>query len=1094
MAGRDNIGDGTGNLYNTRSEGFSVSGNPMANMAYNAIIPMMAQLMLGMQAPKMYPTIGGSSAVGAFEGFYARDFINPQHDMFRKAQNNATGKAVFDALGQLGMSDKINSKLQASARAGDFTGLVGSAADIGLSGLMGGSYSTAADTIFAGRHGIVGNKGEIISPIDYDRQAQIAQDAQDVNTVVQSRMGNFTYDADFGRGWRREEQAKSLSYMGNRGAFQGAGNGLAISPNEIGDKLGGMNKTMEALSELMGSKDINELFGTLDDLTNQQWPSLNASSLNRLSDTFRTLKSAAHVLGISGREMSGLVQTMQGNVSQVMGTDAGAYNGIDFNMQSAMAVGGYAKATGKSYARSAADYSDLMNMALVSEQGIGMRAMAYLQSAGPAAGQSYSEALTSGSKSAQAAAANNYMEAQFGTANRMRKWMDDPVLRNYMDKNASPGQVAKLHGNIMRTIDREFGERSLQTSVASTDELLSVAYDNAGLSMSTPARATNVMTNMMRTGGDMMKTPDEKAAFATLQRAHASALSSGSTPEQAQQLVQNLVQSESQFSVIKDPFNIMFSQADAMDRLRTVSSNATPDVAALQASLKTTNNARQMLTAPQQKQLDNYNTKVSSAVDYVNRSMGTKNQAGAMANLNNLGKNFDTWVASTSAGEMSKSSGDTTRTKQENVINASRGQAQATTAIGIANDQNISAGAVRQTITSFNKAVATLNDPTADFDAKHLAMGAAMSMASASFIPADMQKDMRATIDGDKGAASKRVQSFGMGIVEAVSGAETKYGFIGSADASAAMRASSGTIGSVMGEAALLGDLDVDMSKEYAGLKAPMMSNIIAAMLPGGGGMLKAMGLDAKTMAPMEAAKNDFSDKRDNLERMMSEDATGASRKTLSKFTAYLNAGNITKAEAEYDAIKGSLPDGMASAAGDALKTRTNLKNATESTKKTVATAYQKMDKDGRSSFAIAQQKKESATNLTNATQELLTKSANDPAAKSKIAQAALGSSPEVRAQLAKTLGTNDKGLEAAINSTLLDTTLGPEANANVQAIAGAAVPGMAKQERKALIASKGADEQRTQTIVGSVTITNAQGVTTGTMEFNNAVLISGGG
>lgn len=202
--------------------------------------------------------------------------------------------------------------------------------------VTGGDIYAMHDKIYAQRYNLARTPGNYnIHPGNIPQQTAIAEHASTFNNALnmaisgnaQGEIGMIPTGRQFTRGFAREDIGTLAGTMAERGAP--AMRGMDISPQIKVGAVGDMTRTMEALGDLTGDRDMESLITNLDKLTNKRWPKLNPADLTR---AIREIGATAEMLSVSADTMLNTMDQMQ-QVNRGLG-----YRGSNVDMSRKMAT------------------------------------------------------------------------------------------------------------------------------------------------------------------------------------------------------------------------------------------------------------------------------------------------------------------------------------------------------------------------------------------------------------------------------------------------------------------------------------------------------------------------------------------------------------------------------------------------------------------------------------------------------------------------------------------------------------------------------------------------------------------------------------
>lgn len=470
----------------------------------NTLGPMLAESW-GMPSPHTLPRPAPGQGIG--EAWYAERVAARQWEqvkqeaMFNMAKGlgNDAGAMVKTLGGAAALGLDKNQFAQAIADQGrnpsyssrQIAGMLMSTDMLGANSLRGGHPMATYETMFANRALFGQPRGVIVSPFDRERQAWNTQVSTDMSHMItQAVRGNELNAAGvmprfgFTRGFQDEDISRIAVEAGASGRWGDlggrlvkharAGNtaGYTRTMDEVGRDLGEGNKMFEALGDVIGSRDMNQLMQSMNQLTHGKWQKMDWTQVR---SSLRDIEATAQTLGIAKEDMFNTVteiqRTMQGAIgisaSHVrMGMTGGGYASAGAANYMTQSVYGTAQATGANSPADIARIKDqqqgLMAIGLNSQAGRAASLVAYMHQEGLVSNKefdAYERTMKTGTMAERKAATDRLTSTYFGTAEEgERLYNNDSFMRDIRNRTLSPA-AGRVMGMVESGQSAEFAER-----------------------------------------------------------------------------------------------------------------------------------------------------------------------------------------------------------------------------------------------------------------------------------------------------------------------------------------------------------------------------------------------------------------------------------------------------------------------------------------------------------------------------------------------------------------------------------------------------------------------------------------------------------
>lgn len=463
--------------------------------------PLVAGVM-GMPNPQPLPRVAPGQGVG--EAWYAQRVATRQWQMFQDslARQSMLGigssvDSVVQGLGgpqALGLTNKEYRKGLSGwgTNPSDASMKLWSA----LSGnelyraMAGGSPMAVHEAAFANRRAIGQVWGLPANPLDpraSDASNRIALDLAKQITVASRGSGpdsvGLTPNFGYTRGFSTETQAGLLQHMVQGGAFGNladrafrAGEGTAGYEKVMEgakNKFGEIQKTFEALGDMIGSHDLQDMMAAFEQLNVGDLEKLDFGALR---GTFRELEATAQTFGIAKKEMFGTItsmqQVMQGssglNAAHIAaGMTGGGYGGPEMAGVMAKQAFATAHATGRTseadIQRIASQQAGLRTVAMQSTAGRATRMIAYLNQQGLVSDDrmaAFERAVKSGSTAERDSVIDKVFSEAYGSAAEGRRLMNDSNYMLMVNERSTTGTAIRAGGLMDTGQSREWTEHS----------------------------------------------------------------------------------------------------------------------------------------------------------------------------------------------------------------------------------------------------------------------------------------------------------------------------------------------------------------------------------------------------------------------------------------------------------------------------------------------------------------------------------------------------------------------------------------------------------------------------------------------------------
>ena len=453
----------------------------------DVMAPLAGQFLLGMKDPIRQPKL--APGMSPFDAMYSQRVTGPQWARTEKDVLTGLGMGLADDIGKAGTQLGLNNIMGVSATQMERTlaekgrgsagrMLAGVVANSPMAKeIMGGDVLGMHKELFRNRHALAAIPGDPIGPMDVQGQEVARAHAMDfggqlTKAIRGTENGGIGMLPDYGftRGYRDEQIGEVAARMTERGAGTklGAGTmrGADVPAGAKVEAVGQMNKTLEALGDLIGSDDISQLFKSLDKLTQNQWPDINPAALE---DTFRNMKASADMLGTSAGQMISTTNAMQsvmkGSLAPGLGQSGGGYTQLPVGQMMAENVMAIAQTTGKTspqdIERITQQQGGLMAVGMQSTQGRDLQMIEYAREKGMVSEADYADlqgTIASGSKMEQQGLAQSMLKKAFGSEAEVSHMKNDPNMLAFMRENTSARGARNVAGSIMTAQQTEYTE------------------------------------------------------------------------------------------------------------------------------------------------------------------------------------------------------------------------------------------------------------------------------------------------------------------------------------------------------------------------------------------------------------------------------------------------------------------------------------------------------------------------------------------------------------------------------------------------------------------------------------------------------------
>lgn len=452
---------------------------------------------MGMQGLTALPSVAPGQGIG--EAMYA---TNVNAKIWERMQSEAVAqmsRGLAHDLSNIGTTMGLPSMMGMST--GEFRRMVdkgaGSALGMGVVGqlanmpefqqMQGGNVMGTYQSAFANRH-LFGMPAGFAHPLDVGAQNSAAAISMDINNaLVHSAYGtpnggigmlpNYNFTRGFSindlqssmqrmqQGGRWGDVASKMTAMGQGPESQQFTQGMMAD-------VGKYAKMMEALGDVMGSRDMAALQQSLTKMTQGQW---ERADFGQISAGLRQLQGMAQVLGRSKDEMTqtlGAIQgALQGGVgigaSQIaMGVTAGGYGGFAAAANMTNRVYGIAAATGatrpEDINRITMQQTTLQNMGMNSFAGRAMSLAAYMSQEGMLDDNEYAalrEGLVSGDAGTKTVMVNDLLKRKFGSQAAGMEKLNDPRFMAMIRAGTSEATAGDVVRAIQSGQSAEWSER-----------------------------------------------------------------------------------------------------------------------------------------------------------------------------------------------------------------------------------------------------------------------------------------------------------------------------------------------------------------------------------------------------------------------------------------------------------------------------------------------------------------------------------------------------------------------------------------------------------------------------------------------------------
>jgi len=327
---------------------------PGTGAIFQLLAPWIGQNLLGMQNPVVLPQ--ANPGFNAFDAYYAASVTSP---ILQGAQQQAAYKmgGVFGQFGgsvitNFGANNLFGVPAQefqqkmvnlGQSDAGEmFTKFI-SGTDIGQA-ISGGNAMEMENTLLRGRHLFGRRPGEGFESLNAldpaARWRETVNTQEFANKLLEKlypvdpktgRSVSVVADQAVSRGFKTEEMGEMALRMAS-GGMQVMQGGTATG---MTDATRQMAKTMDSLGDLMGSRDMDLLFSSIEKLTQGDWRT--KGNLVHWEDTFRSIRSMAHTFDVLPQAYISTISAAQNMMQSTLGitqeaaqlgVTGGGYTGI----------------------------------------------------------------------------------------------------------------------------------------------------------------------------------------------------------------------------------------------------------------------------------------------------------------------------------------------------------------------------------------------------------------------------------------------------------------------------------------------------------------------------------------------------------------------------------------------------------------------------------------------------------------------------------------------------------------------------------------------------------------------------------------------
>jgi hypothetical protein len=246
----------------------------------------------------------------------------------------------------------------------------------------------------------------------------------------------------------------------------------------VKERVGEANVLFESLGDLMGSRDIEELSQTLNEISSKPWAKLDANAMKALNFNLRDLQATAQILDVSKAEMMDTLRSMH-SISQAstgvttnqiaMGMGGGGAGGTAAAVDMSRLVYGIAQNTGakspQDIYRISMQQAGLMSIGVNSTAGKAATLIEYLNENGSIDPELYErarETLKTGTIGERNEVIDDVLTKSFGSVAAGKSYLDNPMNMRMMRE--SMGDVGWAN-----TVDTIRGGQSTEWNVRYAD-------------------------------------------------------------------------------------------------------------------------------------------------------------------------------------------------------------------------------------------------------------------------------------------------------------------------------------------------------------------------------------------------------------------------------------------------------------------------------------------------------------------------------------------------------------------------------------------------------------------------------------------------
>lgn len=484
--------------------------NQLLNMLFQLGAPVATQTAMGMSNPYFTPQLGRDT--GAFDAYYSHYLTTPAYntgiEQTRQITGARYGQAVSQFLDIMGMRDLFAPDVSSATwqRAGRNVGASGVGQVLTqmldsfpiMQNLTGGSMMQGYDALQRAMPGMIRPAGVPLDLVDREGNInttlamQMGQHQAETWQALSSRMwkDNLTPNYEFTRGFDPQQifelgdymQAKNFKYQDQEGRLKEFRGGSVGIQTEMWEEQIGV---LDAMRDIMGTGDLAELTGTLEQFTQGRAGQLNPE---RLRDVLTDMKATALILGVEGKEfMESALATQQAFGSAMGVAMTGSASGMRTSSGRLMGgIGGegFAERTGERVMGIAelrgdmtegaiqditAEQAALFTVGAQSPQGRDILQIEWLRQQGLVDRRMYEEhqrAIASGDKQQQSAAAAAILrDSPWGSASAARSAMRDPQFRAALSQDLGEEGMLMFDDLLQQAQQREFPERMHEYSL-----------------------------------------------------------------------------------------------------------------------------------------------------------------------------------------------------------------------------------------------------------------------------------------------------------------------------------------------------------------------------------------------------------------------------------------------------------------------------------------------------------------------------------------------------------------------------------------------------------------------------------------------------